>query len=583
MARRAYGRGFAAACAGLALCLSMGTVWSFAQDQYPPQDQGPPQYPQAPQQGQDPQQGQYPPQGQDPQQGQYPPQGQGPAQYPQQGPAQSPDSVARLSFIQGDVKVLTGGETTFEQAVVNMPVVAGSSLQTGQDGEAEIEFADGSVARLTPNSSLAIARLGQDSVQLQQNSGQDYYELNVGQGHPPFAVRFANGQAVPSANAIFRLNLDNHPEFAVMAGVIQVSGAGMAPVAVSENQSVRFDLGGGAPVTVAQSIPPDSWDQWNQDRDQAIAQEAAQQTSVRDQAGNANDENWNDLDYYGDWYSVDGNNVWVPSGIAPGWDPYGYGYWGFYPAFGYTWISGYPWGWLPFHCGTWNYYPFGWGWVPGGGVRTWVPIAGLRGYPGYFIPGHPVWRRGDRRPLPGRRLLAVDRGPQSRGPWGGDNHFVPQNDRRAVLNVRGQTIAPIARNNVRERAFAGSRGTTPGMRNVLGISGRAPIQYGGGAVVRPQGNFEAGRSPQNAQPNQWPVRQNPQQPQQGSSEIRSRVQTATPTPQQFPQGRVQQNPRSGYASRPMPTPHYSPPPQMPHYSAPAPRPSAPRGGGGGRR
>ena len=53
---------------------------------------------------------------------------------------------------------------------------------------------------------------------------------------------------------------------------------------------------------VAQGINGDSWDNWNQDRDQAIAQEASQQTPVRDDSANPQNENWNDLD-------ADGNKI----------------------------------------------------------------------------------------------------------------------------------------------------------------------------------------------------------------------------------------------------------------------------------
>ena len=93
-------------------------------------------------------------------------------------------NVARVSFVQGSVQLLAGQGNDFQQAVMNMPVVDGSRLQTGGDGQAEIEFGDGSVARLTPNSALQFDHLAQDQVQLQQLGGLGYYEFNVGQGHP---------------------------------------------------------------------------------------------------------------------------------------------------------------------------------------------------------------------------------------------------------------------------------------------------------------------------------------------------------------------------------------------------------------
>ena len=283
-------------------------------------------------------------------------------------PHRTPRSnVARVSFVQGSVQLLAGQGTDFQQAVMNMPVVDGSRLQTGGDGQVEVEFGDGSVARLTPNSSLQFDHLGQDQVQLEQVSGLGYYEFNVGHGHPPFSVQFANVYMQPTANSIVRVGLDAGWEVAVISGSVSVQGQGFPAVSVAENQSIRSGAdNSGAPYTVAQGINGDSWDNWNQDRDQAIAQEASQQTPVRDDAANPQNENWNDLDADGNWYPVEGaGNVWVPAGVGPGWDPYGAGYWAYYPTFGYTWVSSYPWGWLPYHCGAWNYYSFGWGWAPG--------------------------------------------------------------------------------------------------------------------------------------------------------------------------------------------------------------------------
>ncbi len=534
-------RGFAAGCAALVLCL--GALPGFAQEGQSPQDQGsqdqgPPQYPeQAPQTQQDQGPPQYPQQGA---------QQQGDSQSPEQGPAQSPGNVARLSFVQGDVKIASSGGTGFDQAVVNMPLVAGSSLQTGADGQAEVEFDDGSVARLTPNSSLALNHLGQDGVQMQQNSGLAYYELNVGQGHPPFHVQFPAAEAEPTGNAIFRLGLDSVPELSVESGAVQVTGNGIPATAVSENQSIRFEPGNSAPYTIADSIDPDSWDQWNKDRDQAISQEAAQQTSARDDSGNPGDENWNDLDYYGNWYPVEGNgNVWVPAGVDTSWDPYGAGYWGYYPSFGYTWISAYPWGWLPYHCGAWNYYSFGWGWAPGGCGRAWVPVAGFRGYPGYFIPARPVLRPGHGFPIPSHRLVIVNRGPRAAGPWGLP-HSVPVANHQETLNVGGRPVAPIGRSTFGAQGFVGNRGTTPGMRTYLSNDVRRSYQYG---------------ATQNRPP------------------VQPRIQPVQPRPNSF------NNPgsRSTYTPRAMSTPHYSPPPQ-PHYSAPAqPHYSPPPSGGGGAR
>ena len=459
----------------------------------------------------------------------------------QSGPA--PTNVARVSFVQGSVQLLAGQGTDFQQAVINMPVLDGSRLQTGGDGQAEVEFGDGSVARLTPNSSLQFDHLGVDQVQLEQQSGLGYYEFNVGDGHPPFTVQFSNLSLQPTANSILRVGLDAGWEVAVISGGVSVQGS-FAPVTVAENQSIRSGTdNSGAPYTVAQGISGDSWDQWNQDRDQAIAQEASQQTPVRDEAANPQNENWNDLDANGNWYPVEGSgNVWVPSGVDAGWDPYGAGYWAFYPTLGYTWVSAYPWGWLPYHCGAWGYYAFGWGWAPGGCGRVWSPVIVVRTHPpGWVMPLRPG---GGIRPLPGQRLVVVDRGPVARGPWGFGAGAAPRVDHAQLLNINGRDVAPVARNDVRVAGVVSPRGTSPGTREVL-----------------------------SGTPKAFAPRTNPSQAYFGASPPRA---LENPTRPNVGYPAQSYNQRSTYVARPTQTPHYSAPP-APHYSAPPASHGAPAG------
>jgi hypothetical protein len=456
-----------------------------------------------------------------------------------------PPNVARVSFVQGSVQLLAGEGTDFQPAVINMPVLDGSRLQAGGDGQAEVEFGDGSVARLTPNSAIAFPHLGEDQAQIQQLSGLAYYEFNVGDGHPPFSVQFNNGMMVqPTTNTIVRLGLDAGWDVAVISGAVQVAGQGIG-VAVAENQSLRYGAANdGAPSAVAQGITGDSWDNWNQDRDQAIAQEASQQTPVRDDSANPQNENWNDLDADGNWYPVEGaGNVWVPGGVGPGWDPYGAGYWAYYPTYGYTWVSSYPWGWLPYHCGAWNYYPFGWGWAPGG-CGGWSPIIVVRGHPpGWTMPRPPLRPPGGIHPV-GGRLVAVNRGPVATGPWGLNSGFRPTVNHQQALNFNGQPVAPVEKIGVRP-GFVGVRGTAPGSRAVL--NGGAP------AVQRqsPASSYVWGANPPRAV--------------QGVAERPNVGYPAVQPPAE--------NQRSTYVSRPMATTHYSAPPPA-HYSAPPPAPHA---------
>ncbi len=306
------------------------------------------------------------------------------------------------------VQILRGNKTEFSQAVMNMPLIQGSRIETGAQGRAEIEFEDGSVARITPNSSLTITRLqatsdGTFETTVEQLSGLIYYELRS-DVKTPFQVIVGGRTITPLANSTFRINLDGTPQgLAVMDGRVQVQGASNSYLAeVRQGQTIHFETSGNAQYTIADGIRPNGFDEWNDQRDQEAAKEAQNQTPARVQQGGGSIMDsgigWSDLDNFGGWYPLPGYGmVWQPYGIGAGWDPYGFGNWVDFGG-GYSWISGYPWGWLPFNCGAWSYIgSFGWGWMPGAYGCGGFGIG--FGYGGYGYGGR-GWRwRNHRYPL----------------------------------------------------------------------------------------------------------------------------------------------------------------------------------------
>lgn len=110
---------------------------------------------------------------------------------------------------------------------------------------------------------------------------------------------------------------------------------------------------------------------------------------------------YNELSPYGSWVQCEPYGwIWMPAGVAAGWQPYSTGYWGYTSAWGYTWYADEVWGWGPFHYGNWIMTPaYGWAWVPGytwgpgwvswrygGGYVAWAPL-GPRYYGGYGYYG----------------------------------------------------------------------------------------------------------------------------------------------------------------------------------------------------
>jgi hypothetical protein len=172
----------------------------------------------------------------------------------------------------------------------------------------------------------------------------------------------------PVENATVRVDMDGPPVvIAVLSGTAHVEHGDRTDVSAGE--TLTGDASGSGRYVLSQQIPEESWDAWNEERDQAAADETANRTEARDTYAGDQGYGWSDLDANGSWYDVPGQGrVWQPNvAMDSDFDPYGYGSWVWYPSAGYVWASGYTWGWTPYRCGCWSYWGgFGWGWLPGG-------------------------------------------------------------------------------------------------------------------------------------------------------------------------------------------------------------------------
>jgi len=357
--------------------------------------------------------------------------------------------AVRLSYVEGRVQLSQGNQVLEDASVANTPLFEGARVTTADDGRAEIQFEDGSVARLSPNSSFTLTVLrgtganGQAEITLE--GGLGYFELQGADQSGTITVKFGDSVATPSGFTVLRINLDNAPgDLAVFSGNAHLDRGTAMSVDLHGGESLALSAMDVTRYTLNESIEPDSWDSWNADRDQILTTEAAAATGASKGYGQSNNPAWSDLDANGSWYNVPGQgNVWSPTDASdPGFDPYGNGYWAWTPA-GYAWASGYSWGYMPYQCGMWNWYEsFGWGWAPGmGGCNPWWGLGGIgyfapnigSGYGGYRPPMRP---RPVRRPL-GGGLIAVNR--HLTAPVAS----LPERDKTTVVRIAGYTTQPM--------------------------------------------------------------------------------------------------------------------------------------------
>jgi Cell division protein len=514
-------------------------------------------------------------------------------------PDNSQIRAARLSFLQGTVNVDHIDNTGSDPAQINMPLPQGVRVSTGLDGQAEIEFEDGSVVRLTPNSSLELTTLTSDvngnlTTNLTLDNGLVYAELRAAD-NLTYSIAAGAVQVSPVVDATVRISMDKPPAVvSVLNGTAQVVGGSASgegyKTNVNAGETLTADANDPGRYQLTQQVAANSWDKWNDDRDAAAAAETNDQTDVRDGYAGEAGYGWSDLDANGSWYNVPGQGeVWQPNvAMDPGFDPYGYGSWVWYPGSGYVWASGYSWGWTPYRCGNWSYWDdFGWGWQPGigcGGFGGWGFGGG-----GYVvnIARPPLRYRFQPKPVhdPGRaRPIRVGR------PIENPTHVRPVSGIRIIA---GRTAEPIRPSPGASSAFKGTaRPIGASLRrdfpvNAPGRRSDNNAMPGRGnpnpsVRMRPEGERPVGRQPGN------PVNPGTGMEQRDRATSREmRQQPSTEQRQSRPQQQMrpaEQRSMPRYAPPPQQRqsqPHYAPPPQQPHYAPPpqphyAPPPSAPR-------
>lgn len=347
--------------------------------------------------------------------------------------AKSHARVVRLSYLSGTVTLRRPGSAEEEKALLNTPIQEGFEVSTAGNSYAEVEFENGSTARLGEQSKLLFKQLALDangnklngltieqgygtfhfapekqSTKLHERSGAARLEAN---DQDVYQVKVADATLSAAGRCEFRTDLaEDRYRVEVFKGTVDIAAENQS-AKLGEGKVLERQTGNETLASNTQKgITTDDWDRWNEARDRqeelAGKDEPVHPTGPR--------YGWSDLNTYGEWVTLPGDRFgWSPYAPA-GWSPYSYGAWQWYPGMGWTWISGDPWGWTTDHCGIWDFDPFfGWFWMnPTFGCAMWYPsLVTWFGGPGWigWIPWQPVNPRHvpPGRPRPGMGPLSA--------------------------------------------------------------------------------------------------------------------------------------------------------------------------------
>jgi hypothetical protein len=296
---------------------------------------------------------------------------------------------AYIRYSEGGATLQRASEPTAEEAVANVPFLAGDRIWTDARGRVELQFADGSLVRLDSRSKLDFVSHDDgrdDRVVLRLWSGALMLHA-VGREADGFAVETPAGLVETSDTAVLRIDFeDGEAQVSVLQGSANLEGSRgrLVELEAGERSYLRR---GEAPET-ARSFDPrrgDDFDDWNAERD---SREAVAEGTRRPLPPEVSPYE-GDLEANGSWYYMsEVGNVWRPY-VAAGWQPYVNGHWD-WSAFGWTWVAGESWGWATSHYGRWGYSGgLGWYWIPGSvWAPAWVSWAVSGDYVGWCPLGY---------------------------------------------------------------------------------------------------------------------------------------------------------------------------------------------------
>jgi len=282
-----------------------------------------------------------------------------------------PVRLARISFVKGYIAWRPSESEEWSAATINMPLREGAQVWVTEGERAEIQFDDGSVLRLGGGAIVTLQTLFSDDdgefteIKLQEG----LCSLNLRHGHSVYQVDTPTGSVKSDGPAKVRIGVDGGLEIAVREGSASLhDSAGNLTISAGDYLALNDDNSSHD----VRALPDlDSWDRWNDERDNVIADVDTDKRLPANIALVAGD-----LDNYGTWHDdTEYGQVWTPNVYDANWRPYYAGQWTWVAPYGWTWVSSESWGWAPYHYGTWIHKPYGWAWVPGPANQYWCPAV----------------------------------------------------------------------------------------------------------------------------------------------------------------------------------------------------------------
>ena len=227
--------------------------------------------------------------------------------------------IVRLSYQDGNVQMSRGTGQGLERAILNSPVVEGSSVVTGSDGLAEVEFENNSTVRLGGATDVNFRQL------LMNDAGEKVNEVELVRGTIYFDTRSSkdNVYRVIASDRTFIVQRNSQVRFIMNGDQVEVSVTnGEAQlqnnaelVKIKKNDTLTLDATIPAGYVLAKGVDSLPLDRWNNER--AAYQSVYSYNNTGYGSSSMAGFGYQDLAYYGGFMNVPGYGLaWQPYGAA---------------------------------------------------------------------------------------------------------------------------------------------------------------------------------------------------------------------------------------------------------------------------
>ena len=419
--------------------------------------------------------------------------------------ADPPARAGRIAEVSGSAWLFDPETKAWVRVLRNQTIGQGDQMRTDARSRVTVRVGSSTVW-LDEESDIEVLQMDDAATVLRVAAGDLALRLRTAQTAQETRIQTREGVISPEMEGLFRIDqLDRGSRLAVLQGRAQFDSDPGAPVQrawLREGEQAEF-WWAEAPRIERQQISRDKFSAWFTAQDQAEGALALgdDQPYVSPEMTGAEDLNQN-----GNWeVAAEYGNVWIPTRVAVGWEPYRDGRWVWTRQWGWSWVDNAPWGFAPFHYGRWIQHRGRWAWAPGrfeprpayspalvawvggpqvsigvtvGGTRRppqtgWAPLAPRQNY----VPAYPHSSQYTER-------FRWDRAPGN----------APRNDRNDRIKPepqRGdsgpQPHRPMPPNGA---------GTAPGNPNFNGNPPRPESRNDGGNRPRDDGRRDGQRNPQ---------------------------------------------------------------------------------------